>query len=193
MEENIKLIKEFRHTPQIMRQGIRAYQQKFVYPKAIVKSIVFLLISFGIVAVILSGALNEKIKFVGYLAFVAFFALIFRELFNPLKQRDNIVQSMNGNGIIPLYRLTVKEKSVEISTVEEVFEDESDEEEFDEAYEDDYSEEAAKPTVIPIDGSLSVLEKEDCFVLVCSDYVYYIIPKADFSPEELEIIRNIGK
>lgn len=193
MEDNIKLVKEFSHTPQVMRQGIRVYQKKFVYPKAMVKCVVYLLMIVGVVALILSGELNERIKILGYLAFVGLIALIFRELFNPLKQRDNIVRTMTENGINPLYKLTVREKSVEISTVEEIFEDEANEEEYEEAYGDDYSEEAKKPTIIPIDSKLSVMEKEECFVLVCSDYVYYIIPKVDFSPDELEIMRNIGK
>ena len=79
----------------------------------------------------------------------------------------------------PLYRLTVSEKAVEISMLNEAAAQEN-------------GEEAAPPTIIPIDDKLSVIEREQCFVLVCSDYAYYIIPKADFSPEELEIIRNIS-
>ena len=104
MEENIKLVKDFSHTPQIMRQGIRAYQKKFIYPKAIVKSVIFVLLS--IAAVFISGMLDEKIRLLGYLALVGFLALAYREIFNPLKQRDNIVMSMNGNGIIPLNMIT---------------------------------------------------------------------------------------
>jgi hypothetical protein len=191
MEENIKLVKDFSHTPQIMRQGIRAYQKKFVYPKAIVKSVIFVLLS--IVTVFISGMLDEKIRLLGYLALVGFLALAYREIFNPLKQRDNIVMSMNGNGIIPLYRLTVKDKTVEISTICEKYADDEEAEEFDEELDEEYSEEAVKPTIIPIDDSFSVIEAADCFVLVCSDYAYYIVPKADFSPEEIAIIRSIAK
>lgn len=191
MEENIKLVKDFSHTPQIMRQGIRAYQKKFVYPKAIVKSVIFVLLS--IATVFISGMLDEKIRLLGYLALVGFLALAYREIFNPLKQRDNIVMSMNGNGIIPLYRLTVKEKTVEISTICEKYADDEEAEEIDEELDEEYSEEAVKPTIIPIDDGFSVIEAADCFVLVCSDYAYYIVPKADFSPEELEIIRSIAK
>ena len=191
MEENIKLVKDFSHTPQIMRQGIKAYQKRIVYPKAIVKSIVFVILAFAAAAVILSGMLNEKIRILGYLVFVGFLALAFRELFNPLKQRDNIVMSMNGNGIIPIYRLTVKDKTVEISTVSEKYED--DEEAETEELDEEYSEEEIKPTIIPIDDGFSVIEAEDCFVLVCSDYAYYIIPKADFTADELEIMRSIAK
>ena len=190
MEENIKLVKDFSHTPQIMRQGIRAYQKKFVYPKAIVKSVIFVLLS--IAAVFISGMLDEKIRLLGYLALVGFLALAYREIFNPLKQRDNIVMSMNGNGIIPLYRLTVKDKTVEISTICEKYADDEETEEIDEELDEEYSEEALKPTIIPIDDGFSVIEAADCFVLVCSDYAYYIVPKADFSAEELEIIRNIS-
>ncbi|MBQ6946119.1 MAG: YcxB family protein [Ruminococcus sp.] len=190
MEENIKLVKDFSHTPQIMRQGIRAYQKKFVYPKAIVKSVIFVLLS--IAAVFISGMLDEKIRLLGYLALVGFLALAYREIFNPLKQRDNIVMSMNGNGIIPLYRLTVKDKTVEISTICEKYADDEEAEEIDEELDEEYSEEALKPTIIPIDDGFSVIEAADCFVLVCSDYAYYIVPKADFSAEELEIIQNIS-
>lgn len=191
MEENIKLVKDFSHTPQIMRQGIRAYQKKFVYPKAIVKSVIFVLLS--IATVFISGMLDEKIRLLGYLALVGFLALAYREIFNPLKQRDNIVMSMNGNGIIPLYRLTVKEKTVEISTICEKYADDEEAEEIAEELDEEYSEEAVKPTIIPIDDGFSVIEAADCFVLVCSDYAYYIVPKADFSPEELKIIRSIAK
>lgn len=191
MEENIKLVKDFSHTPQIMRQGIRAYQKKFVYPKAIVKSVIFVLLS--IATVFISGMLDEKIRLLGYLALVGFLALAYREIFNPLKQRDNIVMSMNGNGIIPLYRLTVKDKTVEISTICEKYADDEEAEEIAEELDEEYSEEAVKPTIIPIDDGFSVIEAADCFVLVCSDYAYYIVPKADFSPEELKIIRSIAK
>ena len=191
MEENIKLVKDFSHTPQIMRQGIRAYQKKFVYPKAIVKSVIFVLLS--IAAVFISGMLDEKIRLLGYLVLVAFLALAYREIFNPLKQRDNIVMSMNGNGIIPLYRLTVKDKTVEISTICEKYEDDEETEEIDEELDEEYSEESLKPTIIPIDDGFSVIEAADCFVLVCSDYAYYIVPKADFSAEEIAIIRSIAK
>lgn len=191
MEENIKLVKDFSHTPQIMRQGIRAYQKKFVYPKAIVKSVIFVLLS--IATVFISGMLDEKIRLLGYLALVGFLALAYREIFNPLKQRDNIVMSMNGNGIIPLYRLMVKEKTVEISTICEKYADDEEAEEIAEELDEEYSEEAVKPTIIPIDEGFSVIEAADCFVLVCSDYAYYIVPKADFSPEELKIIRSIAK
>lgn len=191
MEENIKLVKDFSHTPQIMRQGIRAYQKKFVYPKAIVKSVIFVLLS--IATVFISGILDEKIRLLGYLALVGFLALAYREIFNPLKQRDNIVMSMNGNGIIPLYRLTVKDKTVEISTICEKYADDEEAEEFDEELDEEYSEEDVKPTIIPIDDGFSVIEAADCFVLVCSDYAYYIVPKADFSPEEMAIIRSIAK
>lgn len=191
MEENIKLVKDFYHTPQIMRQGIRAYQKKFVYPKAIVKSVIFVLLS--IAAVFISGMLDEKIRLLGYLALVGFLALAYREIFNPLKQRDNIVMSMNGNGIIPLYRLTVKDKTVEISTICEKYADDEEAEEIDEELDEEYSEEALKPTIIPIDDGFSVIEAADCFVLVCSDYAYYIVSKADFSPEEIAIIRSIAK
>ena len=190
MEENIKLVKDFSHTPQIMRQGIRAYQKKFVYPKAIVKSVIFVLLS--IATVFISGMLDEKIRLLGYLALVGFLALAYREIFNPLKQRDNIVMSMNGNGIIPLYRLTVKDKTIEISTICEKYADDEEAEEIAEELDEEYSEEALKPTIIPIDDGFSVIEATDCFVLVCSDYAYYIVPKADFSAEELEIIRNIS-
>ena len=190
MEENIKLVKDFSHTPQIMRQGIRAYQKKFVYPKAIVKSVIFVLLS--IATVFISGMLDEKIRLLGYLALVGFLALAYREIFNPLKQRDNIVMSMNGNGIIPLYRLTVKDKTVEISTICEKYADDEEAEEIAEELDEEYSEESLKPTIIPIDDGFSVIEAADCFVLVCSDYANYIVPKADFSAEELEIIRNIS-
>lgn len=191
MEENIKLVKDFSHTPQIMRQGIRAYQKKFIYPKAILKSVIFVILS--IATVFISGILDEKIRLLGYLALVGFLALAYREIFNPLKQRDNIVMSMNGNGIIPLYRLTVKDKTVEISTICEKYADDEEAEEFDEELDEEYSEEAVKPTIIPIDEGFSVIEAADCFVLVCSDYAYYIVPKADFSPEEMAIIRSIAK
>ncbi len=192
MEENIKLVKEFTHTPQIMRQGIRVYQKKFVYPRAIIKSVVYLLMIVGVVALILSGKLSESFKILGYLAFVGLISLIFRELFNPLKQRDNIVQTIAANEFNPIYRMTVKEKTIEILTVE----DEADSEDLSEDDTDIESDESCdtEDTVIPIDGSLKLIEEDEFFLISAySNMIYYIIPKADFSAEELEIMRKINK
>ena len=84
-----------------------------------------------------------------------------------------------------------EDKTVEISTVSEKYEDEEEAET--EELDEEYSEEEIKPTIIPIDDGFSVIEAEACFVLVCSDYAYYIIPKADFTADELEIMRSIAK
>ncbi len=192
MEENIKLVKEFSHTPEILRNGVKAYQKKFVYPKAILKCAVYLLMIVGVVALILSGNLSESFKSLGYIVFVGLIFLIFRELFNPLKQRENIVQASAENEFNPIYRLTVKEKTVEISTIE-------DEADFEDLSEDDTDVESdescdTEDTVIPIDSSLKLIEEDEFFLISAySNMIYYIIPKADFSPEELEIMRSIVK
>lgn len=196
MEENIKLVKEFSHTAELLRKGVKAYQKKYVYPKSLVQTIIYLLMAIGMVSVIISGKINDKMELIAYFVFVLLIALIFRQWFNPLKQRDSIVQSIVECGNSFVYRLTVKEKTVEISTVSEIANGSDEETAEDICEAEDYEEEsdAYEDTVIPIDSSLKLIEKDDFFLMVAySGMVYYIIPKADFSPEELEIMRSIAK
>lgn len=190
MEENIKLIKEFRHTPEILRNGVKAYQKKYVYPAVAIKMHVFLLISaIFVCGIVMDFFKNDKLELLAYLLAVACLAFAFMTWFKPKKLRDSIVQSFIDEGNSPVYRLTVKEKEIEIAIASEIVQEKSSEE----SENDEYSDEIPEPSIISIDNNLSVIEEDKLFIIAYGKTVYYIIPKADFSPEELEIIRSIAK
>lgn len=174
MEENIKLVKEFSHTAPILRQGIKAYQKKYLMPMSYLKMAVYFILAIAMACVIIFGGVGDAMRFTAYLVIAVAFALIFRCWYNPMKLRDSIVESLVQQEESPVYRLTVREKEFEIAAV---------------PTEDD---EEVQPTVIPADSETEIVEGDGFFLIVHGKSVYYIIPTADFSPDEMEIMRNIS-
>lgn len=174
MEENIKLVKEFSHTAPILRQGIRAYQKKYIMPMSYVKMVLYLVLAVVMACGIIFGNMGNAMRFAAYLVIAVAFALIFRCWYNPMKLRDSVVESLLQQEDSPVYRLTVREKEVEIAAV---------------PTEDD---EEIEPTVIPADSGTEIVEGDGFFLIVHGKSVYYIIPTADFSSAEMEIMRNIS-
>lgn len=182
--ENIKLTKEYSLKSDILLEGCRAYQKKFVYPKAYILMAVFLILAANFVY----GAVKAPDNILAYLLIMVCLALAFREWYNPRRLRRSIVEGFSeSSGTV--YRLEIGENELRISTV---YEESSDDELSD--YEDDgYEYEAPEATVLPVDDRLAIIEKERLFLIIQERSVYYIVPKRGFSEEELEIVRGIVK
>lgn len=190
MEENIKLVKEFSHTPEILRNGVKAYQKKYVYSDMSIKIMIFLLISaIFVCGIVMDFFKSDKLELLAFLMSAACLAFAIMEWFKPKKLRDSIVQSFIDEGNSPVYRLTVKEKEIEIAIVSEIVQEKSSEE----SENDEYSDEIPEPSIISIDNNLSIIEEDKLFIIAYGKTVYYIIPKKDFSQKELEIMRSIAK
>lgn len=177
-EENIKLVREYSLDTDILRNGCIAYQKKYVYPGAFLKAVGFLVLAANFVYGIVNGPTNTESSIIAYLLIVLCLGIAFIVLFNPLKQRRSIIDGFLEMESKPVYRLTVTDKNIGISTVSEVVPDDD--------------EEASEDCVFPIDN-ITVMEKDKFFLLMYEKMIYYIVPKADFSEDELEIVRNIAK
>lgn len=183
MEEKTLLEKEYSYDAETLREGIKIYQKKYVYPMAYVRFGIFILLSLNFAYGIATGPMNGSAGFFAVMFFVVCLALAFREIYNPLKIRRSISDSFAAAGSGSVYKISVREKEVEFSTVSEIVCDDENEE----AEDSDIPEEC----IFPRDGSISILENDKLFVAAFAKTVYYIVPKKDFSEDELEIIRKL--
>ncbi len=198
MDKNIKLKKEFSHDVDTLRKGIRAYQRKYVYPQSLAMTFVFLLFIGFLVVKIVNNEISESLELVAYLLIVVALAFAINQWLRPVKLRESVVQSFKDSENPPIYRFKVMADKLEIEmlpdSVEDVENSDIPDTEITENGEDSEAElELVAPTVIPFDNNMSIIEKEDLFLIICGKSVYYIIPKRDFTSAELEIMRNTGK
>lgn len=198
LEQN-RLEKNYRISPDIFREGFKAYQKKFISPKSYLFTAVFLVLALNFIY----GAVKAPDNYFAYIMIVICLALMVREWFNPRKMRRTFteaVQEMDGQE----YKITVADNWVEFSTIEhgnvENFEEknvESDDstelstiQRGDVENSDDY--EPVPPSRIETER-LRILEYDRFFLFIDGKVMFYIIPKEDFSESETEIIRNLNK
>ncbi len=186
--ENIKLTKEYSLKSDILLEGCKAYQKKFVYPKSYVLMAVFLVLAANFVY----GAVKTPDNFLAYLLIVVCLAMAFREWYNPRRLRRSIIEGF-AESQETVYRLEIGEKELRISTVyeESGCDDGLPEPEEEGGGYEEYEEDAPEATVLPVDDRLAIIEKERLFLIIQEKSVYYIVPKSGFSEEELEIVRGI--
>ncbi|MDE6774696.1 MAG: YcxB family protein [Ruminococcus sp.] len=169
--ENIKLKKSYRIPAEIYRESYREYQKKYVYPKKWAFFAVFLILA----ANFIYGAAKAPDNLLAYLLTVVCLALAAAQIYNPVQVRRRILETIAGMGET-VYSITIADEYVEIAT-----------ESFAENSEDD---ELPEPARLHRDGSLNVLEYDSFFILMYGKEIFYSIPKADFTEDEIETIRS---
>ena len=191
MEEKYILEKEYSISADAFREGYRAFQKKYVYPKSYIFMGLFLILA----ADFIYAAFKDPSNYFAYILIVVCLALAFREWYNPRKIRRSLVDTVKELGE-PVYKIGVGESFVDISTVsvpdgieEETGEGETEPDESSVSEESDLPE----PTRIPADEKMNILEYDEFFLLIYGKAVFYIIPKENFEEKELEVIRNIKK
>jgi len=167
--ENKLLEKKYKIPIDTIREGYKAYQRKFVNLRRYILTAVFLILTANFVY----GAAKDSDNYIAYILIVICLAFAFREWYNPVKLRNSVIESCKELGD-PLYCLTVTEDEVVISTETE-------------------ENEPPEPARLPINDELSVLEYNNFFLIVYGKLMFYIVPKADFSESELDIVRNLTK
>lgn len=183
MNENIKLEKEYSISPETFREGYLAYQKKFVLKMQYIFMALFLVLA----ADMLYAAIKDPSNKLSYVLLFVCLAFAFRCWYNPRKARKEMSSTFAEMGE-QVYRLRVCETCAEISTVssapvvEAVTEDGETE-----------AEELPEPSKIPFNQDFSLEETESAFLLISGKAMFYIVPKAEMSPQELEIMRNMGK
>ena len=182
MDGTYRLEKDYKISVDIFREGYRAYQKKYVYPKSYIFMGLFTLLALDFIY----ASVREPDNYMSYLLVVVCFGFAIREWYNPRKIRRCLVESYAENPE-NVYRLSVGDSYVDISTVSETIAENSD------VPEDDGTEPEPppEPTRIPLDEQFGILEYDEFFLLVYGKSVVYIIPAENFTEEEKDTVRNL--
>lgn len=191
MEENYRLVKEYKLSHDIFRDAYREFQKKNVYPK----SYIFMGLFLAIAVIYIIAAVKDPTNTLAYILIVACVALAIREWYNPRKARANMVEAVKSLADVT-YRLEVGDTFVDISTADTGDVENSTEEteisEGEEISEESEETELPEKTRIPLDNNFSVQEYSEFFILYSGKEVFYIVPKADFTEYELELVRELN-
>ncbi|MDE6672577.1 MAG: YcxB family protein [Ruminococcus sp.] len=157
---------------EIFREGYIEFQKKFVFPQANLTAVAFLILA----GVFIFSVIEDNSQYFAYLLIFVCLAMAVRQWYNPRKLRSNLFESfhLTENAV---YRISVTEKYVDISTVSTGEESEDDD--------------LPEKSRIPIDENFSVLEYDKYFLIFSGKVIFYIIPKENFSGNENEILRNL--
>ncbi len=175
MNENYRLTKEYKISKDIFREGYRAYQKKYVYPKSYVFMGIFILLAADFV----HAAVKSPDNFMAYILIVLCLSMVFREWYNPRKIRRNLVDSY-GELENTVYRASFADDHIMIETVSEVTVTDENEE----------PEPLPEPVKIPKDEKFHFHEYDDFAVIDYGKAMVYIIPKKDFSEDDIKIMRE---
>jgi len=188
MEEKYILEKEYSISADAFREGYRAFQKKYVYPKSYIFMGLFLILA----ADFIYAAFKDPSNYFAYILIVVCLALAFREWYNPRKIRRTLVETVQEMGDL-VYKIGVGDSFVDISTVSAPDSIEAeDTAEGDGSHEEDADDDVPEPTRIPKDSNMKLREYSDLFLLLYGKQVFYIIPKEKFDSSEQDIIRKIA-
>ncbi|MCM1507357.1 MAG: YcxB family protein [Ruminococcus flavefaciens] len=188
-ENNYRLEKEYTIPFEIFREGYTAFQKKFVFPQANVTALAFIILA----GVFVFAVIDDNSQYFSYLLIMVCLAMAVRQWYNPRKMRANLFESFRSMGET-VYKISVGDSYADISTVStvenvETVENSAGDSEDDD---DDYSEEPLpEKSRIPFDENFSMLEYERFFLMFSGKSIFYIIPKENFSGEEIQILRNL--
>lgn len=184
-DADYRLTKEYRVSYDLFREAYRAYQKKYVYPKSYIYMGLFLVLAASFIA----ASFVEPTNTLGYILIVVCIAFAFREWYNPRRLRNVLVDTVKEIGE-PLYKIGIGEGYIDIMTV--VFPEGRVEGEL----ADDTPQEIdpiPEKSRIDTKNGYKLLEYEKFFLLMSGRTMFYILPKDDFSDEELGIVRATYK
>lgn len=198
MKENYKLEKVYKVPHETFKEAYKAFQKKYVYPKSIIFTILFLILAADFVYAAVKAPDNKLV----YLLIIVCIAFAFREWYNPRRLFLNISETMKALGE-PEYKIGIADDHIDISTVsfpEESEEEapaedagENDDEDIDVTELPDEFDPMPEKTVVKLDDSYGLLEYEKFFLIMEGKKVFYILPKEGFTDKELEIVRGTKK
>lgn len=172
MTENYLFEKNYSVPFEIFREGYTAFQKKFVFPQANVTAVAFLILA----GVFVFAVIDDNSQYFSYLLVFICLAMAVRQWYNPRKLRANLFESFRETEN-SVYRISVAEKYVDISTVS--------------TGEDSENEDLPEKSRIPVDENFSLLEYDKYFLIFSGKSIFYIIPKENFSGNEIEILKNL--
>lgn len=185
MEEEIIIKKKYSIPYEMFGEAFITFQKKFVYPRNTIMAVLLLIAA---AANIIYIALGKATTF-GYVLVLVCLALAFVNWYNPKKLRRNLMESIRGieNDV---YQLKIMPDKLIIGTVIEPEENEGKQkEEYEEVFGDNPEPEEIKETEIFLTKDVSVIEKEDFFMVYLKRAMFYVIPKKDFTEEEITVMQ----
>jgi len=168
----------------LFKKSFTAFQKKFVYPKTYL-IMALLAVVIGIYAYfVINGDASQKPVYCTVILVCC--VLIGFQWYNPKKIRRNLLVAVKEIEQ-DQYRIRIYPEYLEIGTIlppEDSASDSDTDDLFNDTPEDNFS-----GTRIYYNKNLHVIEYSDFFMLYQSKTMFYVLPKSDFSEEELEILR----
>lgn len=204
------------HIPLPMfQEAFRNFQKKYVFPKNIVITVILAVIA----GVYIQAAVKDNTQTMAYLLIVVCIAMILILWYRPLKMRRSLAEALkeieSDTYELTLYseKLTIRtEDAPQPETEQEVPEETSEDQKADAAPETETAPEsqgdgfqqlfdekpagAAEPipaTEIYFDGNVKFLEYTEFFMVYLVKQNFYVIPKKDFSEDEISKLRAAFK
>ena len=185
MHDSGLLLEKSYHIPYaLFKTAFIAFQKKFVYPRNYLTMGILTLI-IGIYSYFLIQGSDEKRPLYCMIILICLLLTGF-QWYNPRKIRRNLmlaVKEIEQDS----YRIRIFPEYLEIGTI--LPPEENDTGNASDALFDDAPEENFSGTRIYYNKNLHVTEYQSFFMLYQSKTMFYVLPKADFSEEELEILR----
>lgn len=189
MEEKL-LEKEYSIPYEIFGEAYTEFQKKYVNKRSYILMGIF--IALGLVYV--WSAIKDPSNTLAYLLMVVCFAFAGINWYNPKRIRRTLMEGIKGLED-EKYRFELFESHIEISTLIPEKEDENDKEndinsELEEELFGDSPDEVSESSKLYFNDRLKISEKDNFFMLYQFKELFYVVPKSDFSAEELEIFRK---
>jgi hypothetical protein len=189
MEEKL-LEKEYSIPYEIFGEAYTEFQKKYVNKRSYILMGIF--IALGLVYV--WSAIKDPSNTLAYLLMVVCFAFAGINWYNPKRIRRTLMEGIKGLED-EKYRFELFESHIEISTLIPEKEDENDKEndinsELEEELFGDSPDEVSESSKFYFNDRLKISEKDNFFMLYQLKELFYVVPKSDFSAEELEIFRK---
>ncbi len=185
MEEEIILERRYSIPYEMFGKAFDSFQKRFVYPRNNIIAVILLIAAAANIYSIIKGNGSTM----GYVLVLACVALAFVNWYNPRKLRKNLMESIKGiEGDV--YRLKLMPDKLVIGTV---LEPESAEpkpkEEYEAVFEDKHAPEQIADSEIYLTKDVFVMDKPDFIMVYLKRAMFYVIPKKDFSEEEVTLMQ----
>ena len=188
MEENkndgLLMEKQYKIPFAMFRDAFTAFQKKFVYPRNYAIMGILAVVVGIYVYFIINGGENANRGLYCLIILFCLTMMVF-QWYNPRKIRRNLMEGVREIEDDE-YRLRIYPEYLEIGTIlppEDASAAESDEL-FDDTPEEDFS-----GTRIHYNKGMHVIEYNTFFMIYQQKTMFYVVPKAPFTEEELEILR----
>ena len=184
--------------------AFRAFQKKYVYPQNLLLTVVLL----AVAGVYVHAAMRDNTQTLAYLLIVACIAIILVRWYRTFKLRRSVHEALKDVEQ-DTYELSVYDEGLVIRTkdapkpaAEEPAEAEPEpsaaetkpENGFQQLFpEEPADREPVPPTELPFGTGLKLLEFPDYFMAYVVKQNFYVIPKKDFSDDEIEKLRQVFK